>query len=290
MDQARETASMIKFSHSIFALPFALGAAALAFRAEGAVSGWTLAWIVTSAVAARTVAMAQNRLVDAQVDEANPRTADRAIPARRVTKRFVRTMVHGFVVLFIASAGMLNPLCLKLSPIVIVVMLGYPYTKRFTWLCHLWLGVALGMAPIGAWAAVRGNFDGATTPILFGIGVMLWTAGFDCIYACQDADHDRDAGLSSVPARWGIVGALRTARVAHALSIAVLFAAGMSSPALGWIYFVGLAAAAIVLAYENSIVRADDLSRIDLAFFTLNGLVSLLLGAAIVLSAFFPSS
>jgi len=280
---------MIKISHSIFALPFALGAAAIAFRAEGTVSIWTLGWIVVSAVAARTLAMAQNRLVDAHLDEANPRTAGRAIPAGRVTRRFARMMVVGFAALFIASAGMLNPLCLKLSPVVSVVMLGYPYTKRFTWLCHLWLGAALGLAPIGAWIAVRGSFEGGTTPLLFGVAVMLWTAGFDCIYACQDAEHDRGTGLSSIPARWGVAGALKTARFAHLACVALLIAAGISSPALGWIYFAGVAAAAVVLAYENMIVSADDLSRINLAFFTLNGLVSLALGAAIVLSAVFPS-
>jgi 4-hydroxybenzoate polyprenyltransferase len=281
---------MIKISHSVFALPFALGAAALAFRSENAISGWSITWIVIAAVAARTLAMAQNRLVDARIDKVNPRTADRAIPAGRVTRKFVRTMVMGFAVLFVASAGMLNPLCMKLSPVIVLVMLGYPYTKRFTWLCHLWLGVALGLAPIGAWVAVRGSFDGATTPILFGLAVVLWTAGFDCIYACQDAEHDRSVGLSSIPARWGTAGALKAARVAHGLCVGILIAAGYSSPTLGWIYFLGVAAAAVVLTYENSIVKADDLSRINVAFFTLNGLVSLLLGGAIVLNAVYPSS
>jgi 4-hydroxybenzoate polyprenyltransferase len=285
--QVRETAEMIKLSHSVFALPFALGSAALAFRAEREFRAETVAWIVVAAVAARTLAMAQNRLADARLDAQNPRTRDRALPAGRVTRAFVGALVAGSAALFVVASGMLNPLCLMLSPIVLVVMLGYPFTKRVTWLCHLWLGGALGLAPVGAWVAVRGSFAGWPVPVLLGCAVMLWTAGFDCIYACQDAAHDRGAGLASIPAKWGIAGALRAARGFHAVSIALLVTAGLMSPDLGALYFAGIAVAAVVLAYENAIVRPDDLSRVNLAFFTLNGAVSLFVGAAIVVSAAF---
>jgi 4-hydroxybenzoate polyprenyltransferase len=233
--------------------------------------------------------MAQNRLADARLDRANPRTRDRALPAGRVTQGFVLALVVLSAALFVLASAMLNPLCLKLSPIVLAVMIGYPFTKRITWLCHLWLGAALGLAPVGAWVAVRGSFAGWPVPVLFGVAVTLWTAGFDCIYACQDAGHDRDAGLSSIPARWGVAGALVAARVFHAIAVALLVAAGLASPHLAALYYTGVAAAAMVLAYENSIVRPDDLSRVNVAFFTLNGVVSLVLGAAIVVSAAGPS-
>lgn len=283
--QARETAEMIKLSHSVFALPFALGAAALAFAAEGNFTFTKIGLIIVAAVAARTLAMAQNRLIDARLDAANPRTEKRALPAGRVTKGFVLGLVVASAALFVFAAGQLNDLCLRLSPIVLVVMLGYPYTKRFTWLCHLWLGAALGLAPVGAWVAVRGSFEGWQVPVLMGVAVMCWTAGFDCIYACQDADHDRKSGLSSIPARFGVAGALRFARTLHVVAIALLAGAGWLSPHLDWIYAAGLVGAAAVLAYENSIVRANDLSRVNLAFFTLNGIVSLVLGATIILNA-----
>jgi 4-hydroxybenzoate polyprenyltransferase len=283
--QVRETAEMIKLSHSVFALPFALGAAALAFRAEGEFRAATVAWIVVAAIAARTLAMAQNRLADARLDAINPRTKDRALPAGRVTRAFVVVIVAGSAALFVVASGLLNPLCLRLSPIVLAVMIGYPFTKRVTWLCHLWLGAALGLAPVGAWVAVRGSFAGWPVPVLIGAAVTLWTAGFDCIYACQDAAHDRSVGLASIPARWGIAGALRAARLFHVGAIALLVAAGLQSPHLGAAYFAGVGVAAAVLAYENAIVRPDDLSRVNLAFFTLNGAVSLLVGAAMVVSA-----
>ncbi|MHC4410382.1 MAG: UbiA-like polyprenyltransferase [Planctomycetota bacterium] len=287
--QARETAEMIKISHSIFALPFALGAAALAFRAEGQFRWSVVLWIVLAAVSARTLAMAQNRLADAGLDAANPRTEQRAIPAGRVGRPFAWTLIALSAACFVLASGLLNELCLRLSPIVLVVVLAYPYTKRFTWLCHFWLGSALGLAPVGAWVAVRGSFAGWPVPVLFGVAVMLWTAGFDCIYACQDADHDRRSGLSSIPARWGVAGALTAARLLHLCSVLVLVAAGVISPQLGALYFVAVGLAAAVLIYENAIVSPDDLSRIDVAFFTLNGVVSLVVGAAIVLSAACPS-
>ena len=289
LHQVRETAEMVKISHTIFGLPFALGAAALAMRAEEALSWTQLGWIVFCAVMARTAAMAQNRWADARIDQANPRTQERALPAGRVSSGFVLGLVLVTSALFVVGAGMLNRTCLVLSPVVLVVVLGYPYAKRFTALCHLWLGVALGLAPVGAWVAVRGGFAGWPVPVLFGAAVMLWTAGFDCIYACQDADYDRREGLFSVPARFGVPFALRLARVVHAVSIALLIAAGILSPDLGFLYFAAVVFAAALLAYENALVRPDDLSRINLAFFTLNGIVSLVVGGAIVVSAAVPS-
>lgn len=287
--QARETAGMIKISHTVFALPFAIGSAALAMRAEGTFSWRQLGWIVFCAVMTRTAAMAQNRLADARLDRDNPRTRERAIPAGRVSAGFVALLVVVSSVLFVVGAGMLNRLCLYLSPVVLVVVLGYPYAKRFTALCHVWLGVALGIAPVGAWVAVRGAFDGWPVPVLLGAAVTCWTAGFDCIYACQDAEHDRREGLFSIPARLGVASALRVARGLHVLTVALLVAAGVLSPSLGFFYFGAVVFAAALLAYENALVRADDLSRIDVAFFTLNGIVSLVVGAALVVSAAFPS-
>jgi len=179
-----------------------------------------------------------------------------------------------------------NLLCLALSPVALAVLLGYPYTKRFTTLCHFWLGTALGLAPVGAWLAVRGEWSGMTVPLLFGAAVLFWTAGFDLIYASQDAEHDRRHGLHSVPARLGVRGALLVARTLHALSYLLLVAAGLLSPHLGWLYGAGLLLAAALLLYEHGIVRADDLSRVDVAFFTLNGAVSLVVGLLALLDAF----
>jgi len=278
--QLAETAEMIKVSHSVFALPFALAAAALAARAEGAWSWATAGWVVACAVAARTAAMAQNRLVDARLDAANPRTAGRALPAGRVTRGFVASLVALACAAFVLACAQLNRLCLLLSPLVLAWLLAYPFAKRFTALAHLWLGAALGLAPVGAWVAVRGSFQGLGAPLALGLGVTLWTAGFDLVYACQDIDADRRLGLFSVPARLGAAGALRLARLLHAASVACFAALPAFEPGLGLLYGAGLAAAAAVLVFEHRLVRPDDLSRVDVAFFTLNGVVSLVLGAA----------
>jgi len=283
--QFAETAEMIKISHSVFALPFALAAVALASRAEGAWSWEKLFWIVACAVTARTAAMAQNRLLDARLDANNPRTAARALPAGRVSKRFVAGLVVAASALFVLCAAQLNRLCLLLSPVALAWLLSYPLAKRFTALAHFWLGAALGVAPVGAWVAVRGSFLGVATPLVLGAGVALWTAGFDLIYACQDIDADRRQRLFSIPARLGAAGALRLARLLHLLSVACFGALFWAVPDLRTIYAAGLAAASAVLVYEHSLVKPDDLSRVDLAFFTLNGLVSLLLGAAIAVDA-----
>lgn len=284
--QLRETAEMIKVSHSVFALPFALAAGALALRAEGGWDWGTVFWIVVCAVAARTAAMAQNRLADARLDAANPRTAGRALPAGRVTRGFVLGLVVFAAAAFVFGASRLNTLVLWLSPVALAVLLLYPFTKRFTALCHLWLGLALGLSPVGAWLAVRGAFVDMGTPVLLGGAVMLWTAGFDLIYACQDADHDRREGLFSLPARLGVAGALRLSALLHALCVGLLAAVFLANPHVGWLYGAGLAAAVALLLYEHAIVSPDDLSRVDVAFFTLNGLVSLVLGAVTIADAF----
>jgi len=283
--QLRETAEMIKISHSVFALPFALAAAALAMRLSG---GWS--WglggrVVFCAIAARTAAMAMNRLVDARIDAENPRTAGRALPAGRVGTGFVRAVVVAASALFVLGAWSLNRLCLLLSPVALLWILGYPYAKRFTLLCHFWLGAALALAPVGAWLAVVGAFHAMATPLLLGGGVLLWTAGFDLIYACQDCEHDREAGLHSVPARLGIARTLHLSSLLHLLSVLLFALLPFSTPHIGALYAGGLAVAAALLVYEHRIVQPHDLSRVDLAFFTLNGCVSLVFGGATVADA-----
>ena len=277
---------MIKISHSVFALPFALAAAALAMRAEGGWSWPTVGWIVFCAVVARTAAMAQNRLVDARLDALNPRTKGRALAAGRVSRGFVFFLVVLASALLVYGASRLNDLCLRLSPVALLILLGYPFAKRFTILCHLWVGLALGLSPLGAWLAVRGVWEGMATPLLLGGAVALWTAGFDLIYACQDAEHDRRHGLHSVPARIGVKGALRLSSALHAVCVGLLAAVFSTNPHVGLLYGLGLLAAAALLVYEHAIVRPDDLSRVNVAFFTLNGLVSLLLGGVTVADAF----
>jgi 4-hydroxybenzoate polyprenyltransferase len=283
--QLRETAEMVKIGHSVFALPFALASMALAMRAEGTWSFRTIAWIVVCAVAARTAAMAQNRLVDARLDARNPRTSARALPAGRVTRGFVLALVVSSSALFVAGAAALNRLCLVLSPVVLLVLLSYPYAKRFTALCHVWLGISLGLSPVGAWVAVRGSFAGILVPLLLGGAVTLWTAGFDLIYACQDEAHDRSEGLFSGAARLGVAGALRLSVVLHVVCFGLLLLLYALCPQLSWLSAIGLLAAGALLLYEHAIVSPRDLSRVNVAFFTLNGLVSLVLGGLIVLDA-----
>lgn len=283
--QLAETAEMIKVSHSVFALPFALASAALAMRAEGGWSWSKAGWIVVCAVAARTTAMAQNRLLDARLDARNPRTADRALPAGRVTRGFVLALVGAAAALFVYASSRLNDLVLLLSPVALVVLLAYPFAKRFTTLCHLWLGLALGLAPLGAWLAVRGAWLDMGTPLLLCGAVMLWTAGFDVIYACQDAEHDRAEGIHSLPGRLGIAKALLLARVFHVASMFLLLGVALLDAHLGPLYLAGLALAACLLVYEHRLVSPSDLSRVNVAFFTLNGLVSLVFGAVTVADA-----
>ena len=280
MSRIRDVLSLVKFSHSIFALPFALQGAWLA---SGGVPGLReLGWIVLAAVAARTAAMGFNRLVDRDIDAENPRTAGRELPAGKLSVGAVRALVILASAVFFAAAFALNPLAGKLSPAVLVVLLGYSYVKRIHFTAHLVLGLALALAPLGAWVAVRGNLEVDLLPILLLASVVwTWVAGFDLIYACQDAEFDRGRGLESIPARFGIRGALRLSRLLHVATVALLAGFAYTS-GLGWIYAFAVAGASLLLAWEQSLVSPDDLSRVDVAFFTLNGWVGVALFVGMV--------
>jgi 4-hydroxybenzoate polyprenyltransferase len=264
------TLEMIKWEHSIFALPFALCGAMLA---AGGLPTWhQLGWIVVAMVSARSAAMAFNRLADASIDAANPRTATRALPAGVVTPAFVTTFVLISCGIFVLAAAELNRLTLWLSPVALAVVLLYSYSKRFTRWSHLFLGFALGIAPAAAWIAVRGSLDPRI--LLLTAAVTFWVGGFDVIYACQDYEFDRNHGLHSVPRYLGIHAALWVARAFHLVMLGLLVALVLAF-GLGKLAFVGVIAVAVLLAYEHSLVRHDDLSKLNAAFFTMNGIISL---------------
>ena len=267
----RVTLEMIKWEHSIFALPFALCGAMLA--AGGLPTPHQFLWIIVAMVAARSAAMAFNRLADASIDAANPRTNARALPAGQLTPAFVGTFVVISSAIFVLAASQLNRLTLWLSPVALAVLLLYSYTKRFTRWSHLVLGFALGIAPAAAWIAVRGSLDPRI--LLLTAAVTFWVAGFDVLYACQDFDFDRRTGLHSIPGHLGIERALWVARGFHfimlALLVALLWSFGLGKLAIG-----GVAVVAALLVYEHSLVSPDDLSKMNAAFFTLNGVVSVL--------------
>ncbi len=263
---------LVRFSHSIFALPFALIAAWLA--ADGMPSARVFLFVVLCAVAARTAAMGFNRLVDRRIDALNPRTADRELPRGVLQPRAVAALVALSSAVFVAGAFALNPLCGQLSVPVLAVLLSYSLVKRVSWLAHLVLGLCLACAPLGAWLAVTGNLDGdLVVPLALAAAVLTWVAGFDVIYACQDVAFDRAHRLKSVPARFGIPAALRISSVLHAGTIALLVLVA-SRAELGWVFWLALGVAAALLVWQHAIVSPEDLSRIDLAFFTLNGWVS----------------
>jgi 4-hydroxybenzoate polyprenyltransferase len=265
---------MIKFEHTIFALPFAIMSAFIA--AEGLPPLSKLGWILVAMVGARSCAMAFNRLADAEIDSENPRTAMRAIPAGLITKGavWVFTLVSAGLLVF--AAWRLNPLAFALSPVALAVIMGYSYTKRFTALSHLWLGLALSISPVGAWIAITGRFD--WTPIILCCVVLLWTAGFDIIYACQDVNFDRKHGLHSIPARLGIRWALWVSSALHVVAVMLLFGIPLVTE-LGLFYYIGVGIVVLIFIYEHAIVKPNDLSRVNLAFFTLNGMISLVLMA-----------
>jgi 4-hydroxybenzoate polyprenyltransferase len=267
----RVTLEMIKWEHSIFALPFALCGAMLA--ANGVPSGRSLAWIIVAMVAARSAAMAFNRLADASIDADNPRTRARALPAGTLSPAFVATFVLVSCCVFVLAAWQLNRLALMLSPIALAVVLLYSYTKRFTRWSHLFLGAALGIAPAAAWIAVRGSLDARI--LLLTAAVTFWVAGFDVLYSCQDYDYDRDAGLHSVPRYFGIAGALWVARLFHVIMLGLLIALIVAF-GLGKLAAAGVIAVAVLLAYEHSLVSANDLSKLNAAFFTMNGVIAVL--------------
>jgi 4-hydroxybenzoate polyprenyltransferase len=267
---------MVKFSHTVFALPFALAAASLAAAGHGITVAQIVA-ILIAMVGARTAAMGFNRIVDRHIDAANPRTAGRELPTGKVSLPAAIALTTLSAALFVAAAAWLGPLCLYLSPVVLVLVLGYSLTKRFTWLCHLFLGLAIGSAPAAAWIAVRGQID---APALWlSLAVATWIAGFDVLYALADRDFDRRAGIFSIPARFGVAAALVISALLHLISIAALLAVGQAA-GLGWIYFAGMVVVVLVLIGEHAILRPSDLSRLNVAFFNLNGYVSLIYFAA----------
>jgi 4-hydroxybenzoate polyprenyltransferase len=267
---------MIKFEHSVFALPFALTGALLAVR-EGGLEGvqlWRkIVWIVVAMIGARSAAMAFNRLIDADIDARNPRTRLRHIPAGLLSAGFAWSFVAVASLLFVLAAYELNTLCFRLAPVALGIIFTYSFTKRFTPFSHLVLGFALGIAPAAAWIAIRGSLDPRI--LWLTAAVTFWTAGFDIIYSCQDYEFDTDAGLFSLPRRFGIAGALRISRLLHGAMLACLLAL-VYSLHLGALSVAGVAVVAGLLLYEHLLVKADDLSRVDAAFFTMNGYVSVL--------------
>ena len=267
----RVTLEMIKWEHSIFALPFALCGAILA--ASGLPTGHQLLWIVIAMIAARSAAMAFNRLADAAIDAANPRTRTRALPAGHLSPAFVATFIIVSCAIFILAAFQLNRLTLWLSPVALAVLFLYSYTKRFTRWSHLVLGFALGIAPSAAWIAVRGSLDPRI--LLLTAAVTFWVAGFDILYACQDVQFDEDAGLHSIPRYLGIPRSLWIARAFHLIMLLLLIAL-LPAFALGKVAFAGVAAVALLLLYEHSLVKPDDLSKLNAAFFTMNGIISVI--------------
>jgi 4-hydroxybenzoate polyprenyltransferase len=264
---------MIKIEHTLFALPFAFLGAILA--ANGLPSAWQILWIVVAMVGARSAAMAFNRIADRGFDARNPRTASRALPAGLLSVGFVWVFTIFSAALFVVAAAMLNRLTLILSPVALACVLLYSFTKRWTQFSHVVLGACLSIAPTGAWIAVRGEI-GSAVPLLLSLVVLLWTAGFDILYACQDYDFDRREGLRSIPARFGINRALWIARSLHAGAFLALVSLFLIT-GLGPVAFAGVLATGALLLYQHRLVRADDLGRLNAAFFTTNAFVSVIL-------------
>lgn len=270
---------MIKFEHTVFALPFAFMGALLGAR--GLPTGAQAFYILLAMVGARSAAMAFNRLVDAPFDAANPRTAHRALPQGLVSRRAAVVFIAVSSLLFLWAASRLNPLCATLAPFALLVVLLYSYTKRFTWASHFFLGAALGLAPLGGWMAVRGGIG--LVPVILGASVLLWVAGFDVLYALQDVEFDQRAGLFSLPASFGREASLRFARCLHLGAAAGFILTGWLAD-LGRLYFGAALAAGGLLMWEHSLVSPSDLSRLQHAFFTLNGLIGIVLGLATLFS------
>ncbi len=264
---------LVVIEHSVFALPFAYLAALTAMRETDRGVEWTTLLLVTVAmVAARTLAMAANRVIDREIDARNPRTASRELVTGALSVRVVVVGMAVALVAFLGSAALLSPLCLLLAPLAVAPLVVYPYGKRFTWLCHAILGLAQAVAPVGAWIAVTGAWS--WTAVLLGLAVGTWIGSFDLIYACQDVESDRREGVQSLPARFGVATALRVSAGVHVVTVALLAAFGAAAH-LGTWWGVGVAGTAIALSYEHRIVSADDLSRVNRAFFTVNGYVGI---------------
>lgn len=260
---------MIKFSHTIFALPFAFSGAVLAARGLPTVQ--QAFWILLAMVGARTAAMGLNRLIDAEIDAANPRTSGRALPAGLLGKGTVSVWIVLSIVLLLVAAAQLNRLCLFLSPLALFFLVVYSYCKRFTPLAHVVLGICLAAAPVGAWIAIRGSVE--LPAVLLGLAVLFWVGGFDILYALQDLEFDRARGLHSIPVKFGLTGSLWTARLFHLAMLVLLGALGLTLHLGPW-YLAGCAVAAVMLGYEHWLLRSGDLSRLDAAFFNMNGYIS----------------
>jgi 4-hydroxybenzoate polyprenyltransferase len=278
---------MIRFSHTIFAMPFALLSALLAWQRPNSFHPLDLIGILLCLIFARSAAMSFNRLADRRFDALNPRTAGRHLPAGELSTASVATFFVGCALGFVASTGIFlisgNPWPLYLSVPVLLFILGYSYTKRFTMFCHVWLGASLLLAPLATWIAIRG-MEELTAPLVLGLAVLFWVTGFDVLYACQDADFDRQARLHSLPARLGVPKSLRLAALSHSIMVCCLIALyWAAAPSLGTIYLIGVCAVALLLAYEHWMVRPDDLTRVNQAFFHVNGVISIGLLAVVVL-------
>lgn len=272
-EKLKTTLAMIKFEHTLFALPFAFLGAILA--ANGFPTWWQMLWITVAMVGSRSAAMTFNRIVDRDIDAKNPRTASREIPSGKLSVGFAWAFLYVSIGVFLLASYSLNWLAFALSPAALICVLGYSYAKRFTAFAHLILGLALAISPSAAWIAVRGTlYD--EVPILLSVLVLMWTAGFDVLYACQDFEFDRKAGLRSIPAKFGIKNSLKIARLFHAQAFVVLVLLYFTT-GLGWPALVGVIAVGALMIYQHSLVKADDLSRMNAAFFTTNAFVSVIL-------------
>jgi 4-hydroxybenzoate polyprenyltransferase len=288
-EKLKTTLEMIKFEHTLFALPFAFLGAVLA--ANGLPTWWQILWITLAMIGARSAAMTFNRIVDRKFDAENPRTANRELPSGKLSLNFAIAFLIVSIGLFELAAYQLNWLTFILSPIALLSVLGYSYAKRFTGFAHLILGWALAISPTAAWIAVRGTIDDII-PLLLSLLVMMWTAGFDVMYACQDYSYDKKAGLHSIPARFGIARSLWIARLFHVQAFAVLLLFYLVTE-LGWLAFTGVCAVGGLLIYQHTLVKANDLSRMNAAFFTTNAFVSVILlatfGGAVFVSKYYAN-
>ncbi|HEX6953129.1 MAG TPA: UbiA-like polyprenyltransferase [Gaiellaceae bacterium] len=273
-------ARLVKIEHTVFALPFAYVGAFLAVN--GTPSGHDLLWITVAMVGARSLAMALNRLIDARIDARNPRTAGRELPSGQLSVAQVVFFCLASLALFLVAVWQLDPIVRWLWPIPVIGFVVYPYLKRFTWLCHFWLGGVDGLAPVGAWVGITGKLPWQAW--LLGAAVALWIAGFDFFYALFDEEIDRREGLHSIVTRFGVRGAFLGARLSHAATVGCLVAVGLGLPVDVW-YWLGVAAVALLLAYEHSLIRPGDLRRLDTAFFTMNGVISVVFAAFVILDA-----
>jgi len=281
LTRIRYVLDMVDFGHTLFGLPFAYLGAFLAVKGMPAVS--QLVWITLAMVGARTAALCLNRLIDLEIDRANPRTSNWVLPSGKLALNKVWVMVLLSLALLFYSAAELNPLCFKLAPLAVVILWVYSYTKRFTWWCHLILGLAIGIGPIGAWFAISGTFD--LQPLVLGLAVACWIAGFDAMYACQDIEFDREHQLYSIPARFGERGALAFSAGFHACTVVFLVMAGIILE-LGFFYYAGVLLAGMVLIYEHLIVKPGDLSRVNFASFRINRYVGILIFIATLMDIF----